>query len=275
MKVHNMLFDLNKLPPSCSVRHQTNLGMGIMGDSRTVLDLLPDACCDLAIFSPPFEGADPNNMGKDFTPWLMAFFEQLARVLKPKGSLVFELGQSWQPGTGTRTVHGLAFLTQLLQRDEWLLLQEFHWYNPQLLPTEEALMTEGKRFADSVTQLYWIARSPDVDADTARVNSNHVKTYEGCLSNLLTVGDGPVDVEYARYCAEAGGAPYRDRFPVGVPGFFIDLTTKPGDLVLDPFAGCYSTGAAAEMSSRRWICSEYSADALATSSFMLKAAGSV
>jgi site-specific DNA-methyltransferase (adenine-specific) len=35
-------------------------------------------------------------------------------------------------------------------------------------------------------------------------------------------------------------------FPVGLPEFFIKLFTKPGDVVLDPFAGSGSTGIAAE-----------------------------
>lgn len=35
-------------------------------------------------------------------------------------------------------------------------------------------------------------------------------------------------------------------FPVGLPEFFIQLFTKPGDNLLDPFAGSGSTGLAAE-----------------------------
>ncbi|HEV2580934.1 MAG TPA: site-specific DNA-methyltransferase, partial [Ktedonobacteraceae bacterium] len=35
-------------------------------------------------------------------------------------------------------------------------------------------------------------------------------------------------------------------FPVGLPEFFIKLFTKPGDIVLDPFGGCGSTGIAAK-----------------------------
>ena len=33
----------------------------------------------------------------------------------------------------------------------------------------------------------------------------------------------------------------------GLPEFFIKLLTKPGDLVLDPFAGSNTTGASAEI----------------------------
>jgi site-specific DNA-methyltransferase (cytosine-N4-specific) len=38
--------------------------------------------------------------------------------------------------------------------------------------------------------------------------------------------------------------------------FFIEFLTDPGDLVLDPFAGSNTTGAAAEELGRRWIAVE-------------------
>ncbi|HJX12724.1 MAG TPA: site-specific DNA-methyltransferase, partial [Dehalococcoidales bacterium] len=42
-------------------------------------------------------------------------------------------------------------------------------------------------------------------------------------------------------------------FPVGLPEFFIKLFTKPGDTVLDPFAGSGSTGLAAEQLDRNVV----------------------
>ena len=42
-------------------------------------------------------------------------------------------------------------------------------------------------------------------------------------------------------------------FPVGLPEFFIKLFTKPGDMVLDPFAGSGSTGLAAEKLDRNVV----------------------
>ena len=42
-------------------------------------------------------------------------------------------------------------------------------------------------------------------------------------------------------------------FPVGLPEFFIKLFTKPGDIVLDPFAGSGSTGVAAAQLNRNSV----------------------
>ena len=44
--------------------------------------------------------------------------------------------------------------------------------------------------------------------------------------------------------------------PIDLPKFFIEFLTDPGDLVLDPFAGSNTTGAAAEQLGRRWIAVE-------------------
>jgi site-specific DNA-methyltransferase (cytosine-N4-specific) len=38
-----------------------------------------------------------------------------------------------------------------------------------------------------------------------------------------------------------------------LPEFFIKFLTKPGDLVMDPFAGSNTTGRVAEDLDRRWI----------------------
>jgi site-specific DNA-methyltransferase (cytosine-N4-specific) len=44
--------------------------------------------------------------------------------------------------------------------------------------------------------------------------------------------------------------------PIGLPSFFIKFLTERRDLVLDPFAGSNTTGAAAEQLGRRWLAIE-------------------
>jgi DNA modification methylase len=41
--------------------------------------------------------------------------------------------------------------------------------------------------------------------------------------------------------------------PAAVPRFAIEMMTRPGDLVLDPFFGSGATGAAAQELGRRWV----------------------
>lgn len=44
--------------------------------------------------------------------------------------------------------------------------------------------------------------------------------------------------------------------PIALARFFINLCTDRGDLVLDPFGGSNTTGAAAEELGRRWLSIE-------------------
>ncbi len=48
--------------------------------------------------------------------------------------------------------------------------------------------------------------------------------------------------------------------PVLLVAYLIELATKPGDLVFDPFAGSATTAHACEMTRRRWVCYEKESD---------------
>ena len=50
-----------------------------------------------------------------------------------------------------------------------------------------------------------------------------------------------------------------------MPDFFIRFLTRPGQLVLDPFAGSNVTGRAAEALERTWLAIELNADYVAGS----------
>lgn len=64
------------------------------------------------------------------------------------------------------------------------------------------------------------------------------------------------DVNYRSYCAEHGLEAHPARMQMDLAAFFIEFLTEPGDLVMDPFAGSNTTGAAAEMLGRRWLAVE-------------------
>src|SRR5215468_1694176 len=60
--------------------------------------------------------------------------------------------------------------------------------------------------------------------------------------NVLVRGNNESNSEYISACKELGIKVHPARFPKALPEFFIKLLTKPGDLVLDPFAGSNTTG---------------------------------
>jgi site-specific DNA-methyltransferase (cytosine-N4-specific) len=57
------------------------------------------------------------------------------------------------------------------------------------------------------------------------------------------------------------------RFPVKLPEFFIKFLTKPGDVVVDIFAGSNTTGEAAERFGRQWLTFDLDPEYVAASVF--------
>src|SRR5262249_17071359 len=81
-----------------------------------------------------------------------------------------------------------------------------------------------------------------------------LKNNSGAIpSNVITMANTQASSEYLTYCREQGLQPHPARMPLGVAEFFIKFLTKPGMLVLDPFAGSNTTGEAAEKLGRRWV----------------------
>ena len=56
-------------------------------------------------------------------------------------------------------------------------------------------------------------------------------------------------------------------FPKGLPEFFIELLTDPGDVVLDPFAGSNTTGYVADSLGRQWLAIDLDGDYLQASRY--------
>lgn len=77
--------------------------------------------------------------------------------------------------------------------------------------------------------------------------------------SLLKLSNTKWDARYIEHCKNNFLAPHPARMPLELAGFMIQLLTDKNDLVLDPFAGSNTTGAAAQALGRRWIAVEMSA----------------
>jgi site-specific DNA-methyltransferase (cytosine-N4-specific) len=76
------------------------------------------------------------------------------------------------------------------------------------------------------------------------------------LSNVLIGSNTTNSDPYLRYCKSKNIPLHPARMPVRLAEFFIQLCTTEGDIVLDPFAGSNTTGAAAQMLTRTWVSIE-------------------
>jgi len=93
-------------------------------------------------------------------------------------------------------------------------------------------------------------------AGDADPNTLEGEPYEDYFDNLIAVSNTASTDRYLDECRTAGIKPHNARFPKGLPAFFIEFLTKPGQVVFDPFAGSNTTGEVAELLGRRWISCE-------------------
>jgi site-specific DNA-methyltransferase (cytosine-N4-specific) len=92
--------------PKC-VAYSTNLGFCLKGKAEDILNTVDVADAirrqvDLIFTSPPFplnrKKKYGNLQGDAYIEWLAGFADIFRKLLKPKGSVVIELGNAWEPG---------------------------------------------------------------------------------------------------------------------------------------------------------------------------------
>jgi DNA modification methylase len=268
--------------------YETRFGAAYIGDARTLMKRMPTASVDLIITSPPFALRRKKEYGnvdpEVYIEWFRPFAEEFFRILKPRASLVIDIGGTWNEGEPTKSLYQYKLLLDLVSRG-FKLCQEFFWYNPARLPTPAEWVTVRRiRVKDAVDPVWWLSKSSFPRADNKKVLKDYsdsmlqllVNGYKPALrpsghdisakfsrnrggaipSNLLTIGNTDSNSYYLKACAREGLTPHPARFPGKLPEFFIKFLSSPGAIVLDPFGGSNVTGEAAESLGRRWLCFE-------------------
>lgn len=90
------------------------------------------------------------------------------------------------------------------------------------------------------------------------------------LPNAFSISNTTSNDFFSRECNKRGMVPHPARMPSALAAFFIEFLTRPGDLVLDPFAGSNTTGYMAEKLGRRWIAIDKEAGYVAQSRIRLR-----
>jgi len=278
--------------------YTTRLGRAFQGDALEVMKELPSESVSLVMTSPPFalrrKKAYGNVDACEYVDWFWPFAQQIHRVLRPEGSFVMDLAGAWNRGSGTRSLFPYRLIIKLCE--VFHLAQDFYWFNPSRLPTPAEWVTIRRtRVKDAVTNLWWLSKTEEPQADNRQVlrpYSNSMKRllrdgYQPAMRpsqheigphfqrdnggaippNLLIVPNTRSHEDYIIKCRAAHIPIHPARFPPQVPEFFVRFLTKPGQVVLDPFAGSNVTGQVAEANERKWIGIEINPDYVAGSRF--------
>jgi site-specific DNA-methyltransferase (cytosine-N4-specific) len=255
------------------------------GNSLDLMKCLKDDAVDLIITSPPYAGKrakDYNTIGPDeYVKWFMPFASEMKRVIKPDGSFVLNIKEKIIDGQH----HPYVFdLVKEIQKSGWRWNETFIWKKENPYPIKPV-----KRFKDSFEYVFHFTKSPDfkffpetvmVDSrgDTCARYQRSVNTaqkrgltdfiekdrhdyYRRNVKRLVNqCKDGKVKVFPGNVLTfnigsnrSVNGVHNPAMFPKKLPSFFIDVFTKPGDIVLDPFAGGGTTNVAAKEKCRKTI----------------------
>lgn len=175
----------------------TEFGHAYLGDSLRLLKKLKEASIDLICTSPPFpllrKKAYGNVNAHEYIQWFKEFADEFVRVLKPKGSLIIDLGGTWVKGFPIRSLYHYQLLIELCKPKEeggcgFYLAQELYWYNPSKLPTPAEWVTvRRERVKDAVNTVWWLSLDEHPKADNRRV----LKPYSEAQKKLMKNGYTP------------------------------------------------------------------------------------
>lgn len=230
-----------------------------------------DESVDLVFTGPPY----PESQKRDgfeienYNEWIMTFYEEILRILKPSGSLViiahYNANKILDPWIA-RMVVGICDIG-------FDLMQDFYWVKPGSLPL--GLASHHVRARMNVEQLYWFAKdSESVKVDTRNIrkfaSSNKLNEMESLQGNKplgvkvdtfidtatpfnIILGSATLGESEAKKLRTETGIEHPGRLPEFISEFFIRLLTEEGDIVLDPFVGSGTTAVSARKLNRYYI----------------------
>lgn len=249
----------------------------------------------LIVTSPPFPLLRPkrygNSQGQEYIDWISEIACGLVPLLKNDGSLVIEIGNSWNSGEPTMSTVPLKALISISETAGLNICQQFICNNPARLPGPASWVTRERiRVKDSYTHVWWLSPATKPKANNRNVlqpyssamlkliknrhyNAGHrpsdhrinptsfLADNGGAIpSSVFNFGNTAISKSYINWCKEKGVRPHPARMQSSLVEFFISFLTDEKDLVLDPFGGSNTTGEVAESKKRRWVSVEADSD---------------
>jgi len=224
----------------------------ILGDCLEVMKQIPDESIDLIFADPPYnlqltnelwrpdetkvngvnEEWDKFKSFEDYDNFTTNWLKECRRVLKKDGTI-------WVIGT----YHNIFRIGKIMQDLGYWVLNDIIWVKSNPMPN-----FKGTRFNNAHETLIWASKKKD---SKYTFNYKTMKTYNDDLQMRsdwympICQGDERIKVN--------GKKAHPTQKPEALLYRIIIATSKPGDIILDPFAGTGTTLAVAKKLGRKFI----------------------
>jgi len=226
----------------------------IKGDCVAALEKLPENSVDVIFADPPYNlqldgnlhrpdqskvDAVDNDWDKfsDFAAydaftraWLLA----ARRVLKPNGTI-------WVIGS----YHNIFRVGTVLQDLGYWVLNDVIWRKSNPMPN-----FRGRRFTNAHETMIWASRDQDAKQYTFNYEAMKMANDEVQMRSDWLF---PICTGHERLKGEDGGKVHPTQKPEALLHRVLMSSTKPGDVILDPFFGTGTTGAVAKRLGRNFV----------------------
>jgi len=226
----------------------------IVGDCIETLAKLPDRCVDLVFADPPYNlqlGGDllrPDNSKvdavdddwdrfasfEDYDRFTRAWLKECRRVLKDDGAL-------WVIGS----YHNIFRVGVAVQDLGFWILNDVVWRKSNPMPN-----FKGTRFTNAHETLIWASKSRGGRRYTFNYDAMKMANDDVQMRSDWTF---PLATGEERIKDETGAKGHPTQKPEALLSRLILASTRPGDLILDPFFGSGTTGAVAKRLGRQFL----------------------
>ena len=265
----------------------------------------PDNSIDFIITSPPYadkrkrfyNSIHPNK----YVEWFIPIGRELYRILKSDGSFILNIKE--HPVNGERGTYVLELILEL-RKLGWFWIEEYCWYKKNSFPGKWANrfrdawerclhFTKDAKFrmyqdevkvpiGDWAEKRFKSMSENDFRRHVSQTNQSLGRNVSNWLDREKVYPHNVIVFEEEHYISnviEFATVCYNKKhsaaFPLELPAWFLQLFTKKGDIVLDPFLGSGTTAYSCLLLDRKYIGIEidknFIKDAEETISMLLEA----
>ncbi|WP_199556358.1 site-specific DNA-methyltransferase [Sandaracinobacteroides hominis] len=272
----------------CVTIFRTSLGKAIAAVAQSASTIIEHGTVQ-AIFTSPLFPLTSENMKSygtmrpaEWIPWMLEMLASWLPVVQDDGIIALHLGATHYQGMPAISNYRERFILSAQDDLGLFRMPDLFWENPSRLPNLQWGAVRGMTPRPTVDPIYLLSKTPfpymnagacrdDRPSQPEQARRGKEARASGLIfgpgsfagqkttfpSALIRAGGSSGAETWRKNLAAAGLTAHPCPMPVAIPKFVIEMTTRPNDLVFDPFLGSGSTAAAAQQLGRRWIGTDH------------------